>query len=308
MRGADPTEFFSHENVPNPPSISKDGQLYHGKKSDLAEVLGGLSSECLASKQPTSDAVVLDGPAIIHMVAPKNGSTVDEYCKVFAAHVNSYFNDVNRVDVICDIYLDSSLKEGVRETRGTAPSQIVKGTTKISKWSKFLKNGSNNQRLFEYIAHYLKSQVTPSNTKQLVVTCRDMVITNAISVGLEEILSPCDHEEADTRMILHASNILEDMSSVTLRTVDTDVLVLAVALSNMNPTKKIWVSFGVDDQKKMFSAHEICIQVGPEKAQALPTFHAFTGCDRCLHLKMSERKRHGKGGHRLMMLLTLFST
>ena len=59
-----------------------------------------------------------------------------------------------------------------------------------------------------------------------------MVITNAISVGLEEILSPCDHEEADTRMILHASNILEDMSSVTLRTVDTDVLVLAVALSN----------------------------------------------------------------------------
>lgn len=64
VRGADLTEFFSHENEPNPPSISKDGQLYHGKKSDLAEVLGGLSSECLASKQPTSDAVVLDGPAI----------------------------------------------------------------------------------------------------------------------------------------------------------------------------------------------------------------------------------------------------
>ena len=145
------------------------------------------------------------------------------------------------------------------------------------------------------------------NTLPIILNLR-WVITNAISVGLEEILSPCDHEEADTRMILHASNILEDISSVTLRTVDTDVLVLAVALSNMNPTKKIWVSFGVDDQKKMFSAHEICIQVGPEKAQALPTFHAFTGCDRCLHLKMSERKRHGKGGHRLMMLLTLFST
>ncbi|XP_066910477.1 multiple epidermal growth factor-like domains protein 10 [Clytia hemisphaerica] len=238
--------------------------------------------KCLASEQPT---------AIIHMVAPKNGSTVDEYSKVFAAHVNSYFNDVNRVDVIFDIYLDSSLKEGVRETRGTAPSQIVKGATKISKWSKFLKNSSIKQRLFEYIAHYLKSQVTPSNTKQLVVTCRDMVMTNPISIGLGEIFSPCDHEEADTRMILHASNILEDMSSVTLRTVDTDVLVLAVAISNMYPTKKIWVSFGVGDQKKMFSAHgEIRIQVGPEKAQALPMFHAFTGCDRVSSFKNVGKK------------------
>ena len=91
-------------------------------------------------------------------------------------------------------------------------------------------------------------------------------------------------------MILHASNILEDMSSVTLRTVDTDVLVLAVALSNMNPTKKIWVSFGVGDQKKMFSAHEIRIQVGPEKAQALPMFHAFTGCDTVSSFKNVGKK------------------
>ena len=39
VRGGDTTEFFSHENVSNPTSISKDGHLYHGSKSDLIDEL-----------------------------------------------------------------------------------------------------------------------------------------------------------------------------------------------------------------------------------------------------------------------------
>ena len=32
VRGADPIEFFLYENVENPPSLSKEGKMYHGKK------------------------------------------------------------------------------------------------------------------------------------------------------------------------------------------------------------------------------------------------------------------------------------
>ena len=43
------------------------------------------------------------------------------------------------------------------------------------------------------------------------------------------ILSPCTHEEADTRMFLHAADAVQQGDrKILLRTVDTDVLLLAV--------------------------------------------------------------------------------
>ena len=43
-------------------------------------------------------------------------------------------------------------------------------------------------------------------------------------------LAPCDHEEADTRMILHLADVVnEGFREILLRTVDTDVVVLCVA-------------------------------------------------------------------------------
>ena len=42
-------------------------------------------------------------------------------------------------------------------------------------------------------------------------------------------LQPCSHEEADTRMLLHVKDAMNcGFKSVMIRTVDTDVVVLAV--------------------------------------------------------------------------------
>ena len=44
-------------------------------------------------------------------------------------------------------------------------------------------------------------------------------------------LAPCFHEEADTRLLLHVTDI-----EVCIRTVDTDVVVLAIAMfDQINP-------------------------------------------------------------------------
>ena len=44
-------------------------------------------------------------------------------------------------------------------------------------------------------------------------------------------LAPCSHEEADTRMLLHADHEAQQGHKVVcLKTVDTDVLVLAVSI------------------------------------------------------------------------------
>ena len=41
----------------------------------------------------------------------------------------------------------------------------------------------------------------------------------------------------------------------------------------------MWVSFGTGKAFRILAAHEIAQTLGPEKAQALPMFHALTGCD-----------------------------
>ena len=134
--------------MPNPPSLSKDGHLYHGTKSDLIEELASLSPSILRSQQPNCEVFVLDGPTIIHMLKPKNGSTVDDYCKGFLSYVKTFFYHCTRVDVVFDIYLQASLKDGVRKTRGVAPSMDFRGETKVKNWTGFLKNGSNKQGFF----------------------------------------------------------------------------------------------------------------------------------------------------------------
>ena len=41
----------------------------------------------------------------------------------------------------------------------------------------------------------------------------------------------------------------------------------------------MWVSFGLGKTFRFLAAHDIARALGPEKAQALPMFHALTGCD-----------------------------
>jgi len=41
----------------------------------------------------------------------------------------------------------------------------------------------------------------------------------------------------------------------------------------------LWLVFGTGKQFRYIPAHEIANIIGPEKAQALPMFHAITGCD-----------------------------
>ena len=72
-------EFFSHENVKHPPSISKDGTLYHGKKSDLVQELIDTCQNSVIAEYPNVDGIILNGPAIVHMAKPNNDCTIEEY-------------------------------------------------------------------------------------------------------------------------------------------------------------------------------------------------------------------------------------
>ena len=78
-----------------------------------------------------------------------------------------------------------------------------------------------------------------------------------------------------------------------LRTKDTDVVVLAVACAQYINVSEMWIAFGVGKNYRNIPVHIIASRVGPEKASALPFFHAFTGCDTTSAFAGRGKKQHG---------------
>ena len=71
----------------------------------------------------------------------------------------------------------------------------------------------------------------------------------------------------------------KDVRKVSIRTVDTDVVVLAVAVCHQVPVEELWVCIGTGKNLRYIAAHSIANVLGPNKCEALPGFHALTGCD-----------------------------
>ena len=68
-------------------------------------------------------------------------------------------------------------------------------------------------------------------------------------------------------------------TKIMIRTVDSDVVVIAVyALSKMKGMEN-WIDFGVGRCRKIIAVHEISNNMPCIIASDLPFFHAFTGCD-----------------------------
>lgn len=107
---------------------------------------------------------------------------------------------------------------------------------------------------------------------------------SVVSNGASHAMEDCNHEEADTRIIVHLLDALQNGSRVIqVRTVDTDVVVLLISkfhtLVHEHPHAEIWVAFGVGKSYAIFSINNMCALLGEPRSKALPAFHAFTGCD-----------------------------
>ena len=94
-------------------------------------------------------------------------------------------------------------------------------------------------------------------------------------------LAPCSHEEADSRIMVHVSHaVAHGHRRIQIRTVDTDIVVLAVMVVKKLPLlDELWIAFGTGKNYRYIPAHEIAASLDPQKALVLPVFHALTGCD-----------------------------
>ena len=123
-------------------------------------------------------------------------------------------------------------------------------------WMDFLCDQNNKKELFALLTSKVIEFVCPPS-KVVYVTSGERVI----SAGSD--MTNCNHEEADTRVVVHILNALEQgMKSVKVRTVDTDVVIILAGafykLCQTQPLADIWIAFGMSKNYRFYSINAIC--------------------------------------------------
>ena len=272
-------EFFRHENQACPPSLSAAGKLHLGNKSDMLVCLEGLSEA--QSEAPKVTNAVIDGAAIVQMLKPGAAETFEEYARqVFIPYISRQLHHVSRLDLVWDSYVVDTLKATARAKRGKGVRRRVVDSAPIpGNWQNFLRVDLNKKELFCFLSKALVESFK-QDKKELVVTDGEQVLCVPPQCDIHS-LSPCNHEEADSRMMLHVAHASQHgHQQILVRTVDTDVVVLAVMVAEtLTAEHEVWLAFGTGKNFRYLAAHQMAACLGPEKSLALPMFHALTGCD-----------------------------
>ena len=223
------------------------------------------------------DLKAIDGAAAVHIFTPTTAcKTFQDYAdKVFLLFVRKEIENVKRLDIVWNRYVENSLKDDSRESRGQG-KRVVSTSSIPSNWHSFLRSNENKVELFLFLAHQIKD--INIEGKQIISTAEEDVVLSSPTDTTG--LAPCSHEEADTRLLLHvAQGIRCDFDKVIIRTVDTDVVILSTANFHQLCPTELWISFGAGKHHRYIPAHQIAVNLGEEKCRALTFFHAFTGCD-----------------------------
>jgi len=276
-RECDLKDFFHYENQSHPAALSDGGKLHTCQKSHLTTILE--SQVTTPEAEPDTDTIIIDGAALVNSLPPRSSKTFEEYAMLdVLPRIQAYSTKYKRTDIVFDVYRPSSLKAETRSKRGRGVRRRVTGKGKIpSNWRNFLRENDNKAELFNFLADKIARVATPN---VVIVTKEEDAVSNR-TINLAGV-ALCSHEEADTRIFVHARHATEAGSKVIMvKASDTDVVVIAVsvlqALQELG-LQQLWVAFGQGQNLRWVPVHDLCCTLA-EKSKGMLFFHAFTGCD-----------------------------
>lgn len=111
-------------------------------------------------------------------------------------------------------------------------------------------------------------------------------------------MSPCNHEEADTQLFVHAKHSTEAGSkAIITKTNDTDAVVIAVSvLQTLQELglQQLWVYFERGQNLRWIPIHDLCSTIA-EKSKGILFARTFTGCDVVSAFRGKEKKLGRRG-------------
>ena len=152
---------------------------------------------------------------------------------------------------------------------------------------KILSNGQNKTSLLQFLQTEWSQDkyATKLQHKHLYVTSEESCLHISSTTNMDKLQSEevpqltCQHEEADTRLFLHAKHAADHgHSNILIRSSDTDVEVLALHHTK-NIAAHIYLQSGTEKHSKWIDVSLLASQLGEDVCDGLPGIHALTGCD-----------------------------
>ena len=165
------------------------------------------------------------------------------------------------------------------EKEGLSFSQIRPGH-RIKNWRRLLTSSESKNNLTKYLAESweLESRRQKLGDRSLLVTSDDhcVMLTKNDCQLVESLRST--HEEADTRLLLHAKHAAESFDALIIVSDDTDVLVISLGLSQQI-NAKIFIRRGSKARIRLVDVSKLALALGADMCPALIGLHTWTGCD-----------------------------
>lgn len=297
LRNFDLTLLLKHEIVTTSYNLTKDGDLRKSPKSELSRELKKLLDEPCPTDVPESNlktALVIDFMAYARKIPPKKMKllTFEDFFKVLWQIFSTLSKGYSRMDIVFDVYLRQSIKEGERSRRSKSdPIETNIATTKQQipvEMDRFWGSSENKMKFQQAFAKWLSSEYQSGvDFPVFLGGAHAENVTSCIKIcpngELEEIDSlRNDHEEADDRLLYHVNQIVRDAhyDKVIIASGDTDVFVCSMYHFNRwvyRGLKEMWIISGKRGSITAFPIHKLTEKLDPSVVDILPAVHALTG-------------------------------
>lgn len=291
--------ILSHELGEVPISLAEENKsLRSGNKAILVEVLTkdvSCPSEIELPKDSTS-TLVIDGQAsVVAFGKPPEAKTFGDYADRFVKHILNVGQRFDRIDVTFDHYKDTgtSIKDGTRGKRKKKSRPIrrlveSRDVPLPSNWNDFLALSENKRDLSAFLSDEI-IRASPHGKTVIVAGGLGMEVRTT-DPEIDTSMLQSDHEEADTRVILHCIHSVTENIVVLAR--DTDIAILLIAHFNKMKCETLWLQAGTSKKPKYIPIHGIVKTLALEQTvlESMLAYHAITGCDTVSYLQGHSKK------------------
>ena len=250
-----------------------------------------ISAHIPQANDQTCTCLIIDGMALIQMMKTGGSITFGDLSLVYFKTITTFYEQYNCscVDIVFDSYQDMSIKYSEREKQGKSVAFEVKiyglATPLPKQWDKYMTNPQNKRNLCDFLVESwcLHGPASMEFRKELVIDGGFSVNNKAVSVkkgtcdNMVELF--CDHEEADTRLLLHSSHASRAFKRSVIQSPDTNVAARCTAHFEKLLCEEMWFKTGVHDKLRFIPIHQVCQKLGQTVCSAVLGFHALTGCD-----------------------------
>lgn len=284
-RPVDLPVVLKHELLPVPVSLAEmNGTLRTGNKSILADKLTEdiVCPEAI-EVHDSSSCLIIDGQALVVALGkPDNAMNFGDLADTYVRAVLKAGSKYQRVDVVFDRYREETIK-GTTRTRRTKSARPIRRLVEgrdvplPKNWTNFLSLPDNKIDLARFLSEELCSQAPDDMEIVVAGGFREEVEVRSSKPTTDLTQLRANHEEADTRLVLHS--VHSQYNTVVVSSRDTDVLVLLVSHFPRVQCEHLWMMSGTTKKRRYIPIDAVFNNLPRDSATALLPFHALTGCD-----------------------------